>query len=317
MWQAIPTIGTILALAAFFFALYFRAVQKYISIAIDSVRSIGALPSKSRLDATKILVNVFDLDVSNLSPEQQFELAKRTFEKRERDSRRNFYLLLISSLILLCFATIYSIANANGSSMVIAALTVDRSSAIDALKEEDFFHKKDVDLVGELAGDVTMPKIDDPIQRVSEFSKKLAAQPAVVDLRARASRNAPPFEVVGEVLKATVPSRANQPRRFRVYVNNNSPYKGKVIFVSAKDSATTLSLFAEPNLGSASTTDLHLNHEQFFELFGVASDNKGMATIVMESSISQVVDPTCPIFRNFPATDCELADQLPYQEIPK
>lgn len=314
MWQIIPTIGTVLALAAFFFALYFRAISKYTRIAIEGVRSVGALPAKSRLDATKIIVNVFDLDVNNLSTEQQFELAKKTFEKRESDSKRNFYLLLLASFVLLIFVSIYSIFNVDGGSMVRTALLVDKASAEKALEDNGYFHRTDEGLVASLAAAASMPNIDDPFERANEFNKIVQSIPSVRDLRQRAYSNLAPFEIAGDIMNVSVPSRSDQPRRFRVWVKRNSPYANQILTISAKGRNEKLRLLADPGIENSSEVDLQVNHEQFLYLIGSKPDAP-QKVIVQRSSSQYVVDPSCPVYRNFPKSHCELEEKQDYRDL--
>lgn len=316
MFQVIPAIGTLLALAAFFFAVYYRTVQKYAQIGVESVRELGEMPAKSRLDATKVLINVFDLDVKALTPDQQFHLAQKTFEKRESESRRNFILLLAGGVILLLFAAGYGLAKMNGASMVEAALIVDKASATSALNKKGFFEMTDTKLVDTLARKAVVDRsINDPFERVEKFTLELAGQPTVVALRERARQDLAPFELTGDILNVSVPTRQDQPPRYMVYVRRNSPLAGRVISVRAKGRKEYVRLYGQGAIDSDSPADMQMNYEQFREVFGdkPREIRKALAT---PSSETTVFDPTCPRYEGFSITACDLREKIEVSAIP-
>ena len=314
MFQVVPTIGTILALIAFFFAAYFRTIQKNYQLGIDSVKSVGELPSKSRLDATKILINVFDLDVKTLTIDQQFELAKRTFEKREVDSRRNFLILICSGVFFLLCAVLYFLFQFDGGGSVKAALLLDRESTISALNGEGFYSSTDPGLVQSLAKSAKVDRnITDPFDRVEKFSLQISKEPNVAELRELAAQEKAPFEIAGDILNVSVPTRPDQPPRYIAYVKRKSPLAGRVITLSVKGRMNTLQLVARDYIINASPSDLQLNYEQFKELFGLEPDYR--RALVIPASSQRVYDPTCPRYEGFPVITCDQKSELPIEQI--
>ena len=315
MFQIIPAVGTLIALAAFFFAVYYRTVQKYAQVGIDSVKSIGNLPSKSRLDATKILVNVFDLDVASMSSDQQFQLALKTFEKREKESNRMFMLLIGGGVILLLFVLIYSIARFDGGNMIQAALKIDEASASKELNERGYFRSDDTKLVERLASVAGVDRtIEDPFERVKRFSQNLEKQPTIIELRKRAEADHAPFEKTGEILVVSVPKRADQPRRYRAYVRRNSSLSGRMITLRTKGRKEYIRLHALGAIDVDSPADVQLNYEQYIELMG-HRPNELKSALVTPSAASVTFDPTCPKYENFPVTDCDLPTKRSADEI--
>jgi hypothetical protein len=316
MFQIIPAIGTLLALAAFFFAVYFRTVQKYAKIGTESVRELGEMPARSRLDATKVLVNVFDLDVKALSPDQQFQLAQKTFEKRESESRRNFILLISGGVILLLFAAGYSVAKLDGASMVRTALALDEGSATSALNGSGFYQISDMRLVDTLANRAVVDRsIDDPFERADKFRVRLARQPIILALRERAQQDKAPFELTGDILDVSVPTRPDQPPRFKVYVRRNSPLAGRIVTIRAKGRDQYLRLHAQGAIDSDGSTDVQLNYEQFTEVFGDKPRDLRKA-LTTPSSAQSVFDPTCPKYEGFRITTCDLEAKIELAAIP-
>lgn len=316
MFQVIPAIGTILALAAFFFAVYYRTVQRYSQIGADSVRSIGELPTKSRLDATKVLINVFDLDVKKLTPEQQFQLALRTFEKRERESKRNFALTLAGGVIMLLFAAGYWISQIDGGGMIKTALAADKPGAMAALNAEGFYQTSDARLVDTLAKVAVVDRsINDPFERTEKFVEALAKQPTVTELRTRAEQDRAPFEVAGDILIVSVPTRQDQPPRYTAYVRRQSALAGRLISIRAKGRNTYLRLYAQGAVDAESPADLQLNYEQFREVFGDKPTEMKRA-LITPSAEPDVYDPTCPKYPGFSVTACDLNTRIGVDSIP-
>lgn len=316
MFQVIPAIGTIFALAAFFFAVYYRTIQRFSKIGADGVKELGNLPVKSRLDATKVLINVFDLDVDRLTPDQQFQLALRTFEKRERESKRNFLLTLAGGAILLIFAAGFWLSKLDGGKMVRSALTADRTNAVAAINDEGFFKTTDTKLVDNLAKSAVVDRsIQDPFERAERFEASLARQPSVVELRDLASADKAPFEDAGDILLTSVPSRADQPPRYIAFVRRQSNLAGRMISVRSKGRQTYLRLYAQGAVDSDSPVDLQINYEQFRELFGDKPVDIRKA-LVTASSDPDAFDPTCPRYPGFSITSCDLPPRLSQNSIP-
>lgn len=317
MFQIIPAIGTIIALAAFFFAVYYRTVQKYSQIGADSVKSIGELPTKSRLDATKVIVNVFDLDVDKLPPDKQFELALKTFEKRERESKRNFVLTLSGGGIMLIFAVFYWISQMDGPKMIGAALAADRNGTIAALNERGFYATSDTRLVDSLAKTAVVDtKIIDPFERAQKFVNMIASQPTVMELRTRAAQDLAPFQVAGDILAVSVPKRADQPPRYIAFVRRQSPLAGRLISIRARGRADNfLRLYAQPAIDSDSPADVQLNYEQFSEVFGFKPNGSANA-LITASAETETRDSTCPRYEGFAITSCDLPARIGMNNIP-
>ena len=274
------------------------------------------MPAKSRLDATKVLVNVFDLDVSTLSPDQQFQLAQKTFEKREKDSRRKFFLLASGGVFFLLFAAGYSLANLDGAAMIKTALTVDEERASRALNDKGFFEISDTQFDDTLASKAVVDRtIDDPFERTDRFLLSLREQPAIQALRERAQEDRAPFEQTGEIMEISVPNRPDQPSRYQVYVRRKSPLAGRAITIRARGRPQYLRLYAYGAIDFDATTDMQLNYEQCKEIFGDKPRESGRG-LVTPSSDSTVFDPTCPKYQGFKITTCDLDSKINVSAIP-
>jgi hypothetical protein len=317
MEKIIPVVTTLLGLAALFFAVYYGAVERYAKLGIESVKSFGELPKNSRLDATKVIVNVFDLDVKSLTPEQQFQLALKTFEKRQTDSQRSFHLLLIGGLFFLVFSAVYAFTNINGGTMVQSALLVDKTRAIKALNDANFYETMDKSLVDKLAASAELDRsLDDPFEQVSQFESKLKKLPTVVELRERAVESRAPFEIAGQILKASVPQGTDQPPRYLAFVKHGSGLGGQTLSIRVRGRENNLVLYASPGITSDSPTDILLNYDQYFWLVGhkPLGLEKIMVTPVKEADI---FDPVCPKRPGFSVDTCRLPARVKIGQVPK
>ncbi len=317
MEKVIPVVTTLLGLAALFFSMYFGVIQRVAQLGIDSVKSVGALPARSRLDATKVLINVFDLDVRSLNPDQQFELALRTFEKRKQDSRRSFILLLSGGMLFLAFSAIYMSLKVNGNVMIRTALGVDRDRTVAQLNKLGFYQIDQTSFVDVIATRAAIDhSVGDPVDQVRAFEDRLKSMPSIVDLRERAEQEKAPFEKPGSLLRTSVPEGSDQPPRYLAYVKHGSFLANRTISLRVKGRDQNIILYASPGITSDDPIDMHINYAQFSYLIGHRPNGKE-AILATPVNVDAVYDPSCPSREGFSIEACRMKPRIAVVELPR
>lgn len=225
--------------------------------------------------------------------------------------------MLIGGGILILLAAGYWASQIDGGRMVKAALLTDPIGANAALNDKGFFAASDTRLVKRLADSAIVDTaISDPFVRAENFVRSVANQPTVMELRSRAAKEEAPFQVVGDILNISVPSRSDQPPRYIAYVRRQSALSGRLITITSKGRDTYLRLYALGAIGNDSRSDVQLNSEQFREIFGDRPNQILSLALVTPSSDPEALDMTCPKYPGFSITTCDLPAKISADSIP-
>jgi hypothetical protein len=114
MWHAVGQISTGFGLAAFLAAIGLLIYRANLRARIQTIRS---LPTDKRADALRAEINAFGLSLSSLTKQQQFELAVKELEIREKRLR---YTAVVVVLLALISGGVAAVAFATSSRAVAA-----------------------------------------------------------------------------------------------------------------------------------------------------------------------------------------------------